>query len=87
MKQKALEDIKHGDKVVTFMQAAQGSFFVNDIERGTGLDNKSLRKTLTQLLKNNYVEKNDRGQWALPQDRLDELAVSEEYDAPLERSA
>jgi predicted transcriptional regulator of viral defense system len=65
MKQKDLADIKHGQAVVSRMQG-NGLFFVEDIRRVTGLDDKLLRATLLRLLKNGYLAKNDNGQWFTP---------------------
>jgi predicted transcriptional regulator of viral defense system len=65
MAQKALGDIKHGSSVVARLQG-NGVFFVEDIRRLTGLDDKLLRTTLTSLLKYGYLSKNDKGQWFVP---------------------
>lgn len=59
---KPLEKIKHGPKVLDAMP--MGSlFFVTDIQKATGLDDKTLRGVLSRLLKNKYLCKNERGQW------------------------
>ena len=61
---KPIVKIKHGTKVVEVM--SEGSlFFVEDIRRATGLDEKTLRAVLASLLKNRYLQKNDRGQWSI----------------------
>lgn len=61
---KPISKIKHGLHVVTVMD--EGSlFFVEDIRRATGLDEKALRAVLASLLKNRYLQKNDRGQWSI----------------------
>ena len=62
--QKPLEKIKHGMKIVDSMVPGR-LFFVEDIRRASGLDDRSLRSALSQLLKNGYVEKNERGQWSV----------------------
>jgi len=59
---KPLEKIKHGLKIVEAMEEGK-LFFVEDIRRATGLDEKTLRGVLLRLLKNRYLEKNARGQW------------------------
>lgn len=60
---KPLEKIKHGQKVIDSM--AEGMlYFVDDIRRATSLDDKTMPRVLNQLLKNKYIEKNDRGQWS-----------------------
>lgn len=62
MKTKPLGDIKHGQRVVDVL--VQGElYFVEDIRRATGFDDKTLRKVLAQLLKHKHVDKNSRGQW------------------------
>jgi predicted transcriptional regulator of viral defense system len=60
--QKPLEQIKHGPKILAAMEE-EALFFVEDIRRATGLDEKTLRGVLSRLLKNRYLYKNDRGQW------------------------
>lgn len=62
--QKPLEKIKHGVKIVDSMVPGR-LFFVEDIRRASGLDDRSLRSTLAQLLKHGYLEKNERGQWSI----------------------
>jgi DNA-binding IclR family transcriptional regulator len=62
MNSKPLEKIKHGLKIVEAMEDGQ-LFFVEDIRRATGLDEKTLRGVLPRLLKNRYLYKNERGQW------------------------
>ena len=59
---KPLEKIKHGPKVVEIMPPGD-LFFVDDIRRATGLDDKTLRGVLSRLLKNRHLFKNERGQW------------------------
>lgn len=66
MSQKALEKIKHGEKVVTSLPVGQ-LFFVEDIRRATGLDERNLRQVLARLLRNGYLQKNARGQWSVPE--------------------
>lgn len=61
---KPLEKIKHGQKVVDSMVSGT-LYFVDDIRRATSLDDKTMPRVLNQLLKNKYIEKNDRGQWKL----------------------
>lgn len=65
MGQKALEKIKHGSRIVDSMATGE-LFFVADIRRASGLDDRSLRQALERLLKNGYVQKNERGQWSVP---------------------
>jgi predicted transcriptional regulator of viral defense system len=65
MASKALGDIKHGVSVVSRLQG-NGLFFVEDIRRLTGFEDKILRTTLTSLLKHGYLSKNDKGQWFVP---------------------
>lgn len=62
MNSKPLEKIKHGLKIVEAMEEGK-LFFVEDIRRATGLDEKTLRGVLPRLLKNRHLEKNERGQW------------------------
>lgn len=62
MTNKPLEKIKHGLKVVEAMEDGK-LFFVEDIRRATGLDERTLRGVLPRLLKNRYLFKNERGQW------------------------
>jgi DNA-binding IclR family transcriptional regulator len=62
MRQKPIEKIKHGPKVVAALEE-EALFFVEDIRRATGLDDKTLRGVLASLLKNHYLFKNERGQW------------------------
>lgn len=59
---KPLEKIKYGLKIVETMEEGK-LFFVEDIRRATGLDEKTLRGVLPRLLKNRYLQKNERGQW------------------------
>jgi transcription initiation factor IIE alpha subunit len=59
---KELGSIKHGDKIVKAMPEGQ-LFFVEDIKRATGLDDKTLKRVLNSLLKNGHVYKNPYGQW------------------------
>jgi predicted transcriptional regulator of viral defense system len=60
--QKPLEQIKHGPKILAAMEE-DALFFVEDIRRATGLDEKTLRGVLSRLLKNHHLYKNERGQW------------------------
>lgn len=65
MRIKPLGDIKHGSGVVDALE--QGKlYFVEDIRRATGFDDKTLRKVLAQLLKHKHIENNQRGQWMIP---------------------
>jgi predicted transcriptional regulator of viral defense system len=57
---KALDKIKHGTKIVNAMPEEE-LFFVEDIKRVTGLDDKTLRQVVNSLLKNGYVHKNEHG--------------------------
>jgi len=59
---KPLANIKHGPKIVDAMEGGK-LFFVEDIRRATGLDDKTLRGVLQRLLKNRYLHKNEKGQW------------------------
>lgn len=64
MRVKPLGDIKYGPRVVEVLE--QGKlYFVEDIRRATGFDDKTLRTVLAQLLKHRHIEKNQRGQWML----------------------
>ncbi len=65
MAQKQLKDIKHGQRVVDSLDFTE-LYFVVDIQRKTGLDPKSLKSTLNRLLKNGFMDKNNRGQWYVP---------------------
>ena len=62
--QKPLASIKHGQKVIDLVEDGN-LYFVDDIRRGTGLDDKTLRTVLARLLKNKYIENNGRGQWSV----------------------
>jgi DNA-binding IclR family transcriptional regulator len=62
MAQKQLKDIKHGQRVVDSLDL-ESLYFVVDIQRKTGLDSKSLKRTLTALLKHGYLDKGPNGQW------------------------
>lgn len=64
---KDLNKIKHGHHIVDTMDHG-GLFFVEDIRRATGLEEKHLIRSLQQLLKHGYVQKNDRGQWSVPEE-------------------
>jgi hypothetical protein len=64
MGQKALSKIKHGDKVMSCLSKGQ-LFFVADIQKAAGLDDKAIRLVLASLLKNNYLQ-NNKGQWFIP---------------------
>jgi len=59
---KALEKIKHGQRVVDALQSGE-AFFVMDIQKETGLDTKSLRQVLSNLQKHGYIMKDAKGQW------------------------
>lgn len=61
---KPIEKIKYGPKVVASMEEGN-LFFYDDIRRATGLDERTLRGVLASLLKNRYLEKNERGQWSV----------------------
>lgn len=65
MAKKNLDDIKYGVNVIKALQTHK-KYFVNDIKRATGLEQKALVKVLQTLLKNEYLEKNDKGQWYVP---------------------
>lgn len=62
MTKKTLENIKYGSKVINLMPEGD-LFFVEDIRRATGLDDKTLKNVLSRLLKNGHLYKNERGQW------------------------
>jgi predicted transcriptional regulator of viral defense system len=51
--------------VIDSLQSGQ-LFFVNDIQKITGLDNKSLKTVLGSLLRHGHINKNEKGQWFLP---------------------
>lgn len=38
-------------------------FFMEDIRRATGLDDKTLRGVMGRLMKNRHLYKNEKGQW------------------------
>lgn len=57
---KPLDKIKHGDKIVNAMPEEE-LFFVEDIKRISGLDDKTLRRVVDSLLKNGYVHRNEHG--------------------------
>jgi DNA-binding IclR family transcriptional regulator len=59
---KELQSIKHGNKIVEAMPEGR-LFFVEDIKRTTGIDDKTLRRVLNSLLKNGHLYKNEYGQW------------------------
>lgn len=67
MRVKPLGDIKYGPRVVDALEHGN-LYFVEDIRRATGFDDKTLRTVLSQLLKHKHIEKNGRGQWTLPQE-------------------
>lgn len=56
---KPLDKIKHGDKILAVM--GDGFYFVADLEGHTGLDPKSFKQTMTALMKNGYIVKNEKG--------------------------
>ena len=62
---KPLEKIKHGYKIFRNMRHDE-LYFVEDLRRLSGLDDKTLRTVLQRLLKNNYIHKNEHGQWFVP---------------------
>lgn len=64
MKTKPLGDIKHGPRVIDVLEHGK-LYFVEDIRRATGFDDKTLRTVLAQLLKHKHIEKNQRGQWMM----------------------
>lgn len=64
MKTKALEDIKYGPLVIAALVPGK-LYFVEDIRRASGLDDKKLRQVLASLLKHKHIDKNQRGQWFL----------------------
>ena len=57
---KRLDKIKHGIKIIDAMPEEE-LFFVEDIKRVTGLDDKTLRQVINSLLKNGYLYKNKHG--------------------------
>jgi predicted transcriptional regulator of viral defense system len=57
---KPLDKIKHGTKIVNAMPEEE-LFFVEDIKRVTGLDDKTLRQVVNSLLKNGYLYRNEHG--------------------------
>lgn len=59
---KPLDRIKHSNKIVEVMPEEE-LFFVDDIKRATGLDDKTLKIVLQSMLKNGYLFKNERGLW------------------------
>ena len=65
MRTKALTEIKHGQRVVDSLESGQ-LFFVADIKKATGLDDKTLRTVLNNLLRHQFLHNNGRGQWFLP---------------------
>lgn len=67
--QKPLDKIKHGPKVLAAMEE-EALFFVEDIRRATGLDEKTLRGVLSMLAKNRYLYKDHRGQWCRTSDQM-----------------
>lgn len=58
---KSVKDIKHGQRVIDSLKGVK--FFVSDVQRATGLDEKSLKQVLNQLSRHGHICKNDRGQW------------------------
>ena len=64
---KELEKIKHGLKIVEALNE-DDLYFVHDIQKVTGIDEKTLRRSLNSLLKNGYLTKNDHSQWHLPRE-------------------
>jgi predicted transcriptional regulator of viral defense system len=67
--QKPIDKIKHGPKVLAAMEE-EALFFVEDIRRATGLDEKTLRGVLDRLSKNRYLYKDHRGQWCRTSDKM-----------------
>lgn len=61
---KALKQIKHSDKIIRNM-TPDLVYFVDDLRRASGLDSKTFVKVLASLLKNGYVSKNSRGEYAV----------------------
>lgn len=61
---KPVEKIKYGYKIIDNM-VYDSYYFVEDLRRLSGLDNKTLRTVLSRLYKNNHITKNDRGQWSI----------------------
>ena len=64
---KELAKIKHGPKIVDALNE-DDLYFVHDIQRVTGLDEKTLRRSLNSLLKNGYLTKNAHSQWYIPRE-------------------
>ena len=58
--QKPLDKIRHANKIIDAMPEEE-LFFVEDIKRITGLDEKTLRRVVNSLLKDGYVHKNEHG--------------------------
>lgn len=57
---KSLNEIKHGDKVVSVLvTSGRGSLFVDEIRRATGLDDKTLRTVMNRLHKSGFIAKNN----------------------------
>lgn len=67
MNTKTLDKIKHGHKIINIMPPGV-LFFVEDIRRASGLDSRNLKDSLNKLLKNGYLNKNERGQWFIKED-------------------
>lgn len=62
---KSLDKIKHGDKVVSYLVVTSKPFCsIDEIKRHSGLDDKTLRQVMNQLLKHGYIEKNEYG-WVI----------------------
>lgn len=60
MKTKAIKDIKHGEKVMTFL--SQPQTFV-DLCKQTSMDKLTVQKVLADLQKYGYITKTIRGLW------------------------
>ena len=58
---KDLNDIKHGKKVIEALNGGH-TFFVKDIQKETGLDERTLKNVLSSLLKHHYIYSKN-GQW------------------------
>ena len=61
-KQKALDTIKHADKVLSVMQPGQ-AYFVDEIRRSSGLDPKTTMDVIRRLVKNSYIVQDSSGRW------------------------
>lgn len=63
MPKKTLDKIKHGQKVLDAV--GDRRCFVVDIQKASGLDDRTLRTVVNRLHKNGFLVKDVHGQWSV----------------------